>query len=107
VVVSSRLHASILALCGGTPVITLEPSVFKLTAIFQPLNYPIPTDTITREGWAQRVAQHVDLALNRRDELSAYTGPALTRQVGQIYKSYRPMFSPSAAVSAGPVAAQS
>jgi exopolysaccharide biosynthesis predicted pyruvyltransferase EpsI len=57
--VASRLHSSILAISTGTPVITIEPSVFKLTAIFEQMSYPYGTEDPGAQagqiGWLQRL----------------------------------------------------
>jgi polysaccharide pyruvyl transferase WcaK-like protein len=92
VVVSSRLHAAILALCADTPVITLEPSVFKLSAIFQQLRYPIPTDRITLPGWSDRVAENVEVALAERAQFVSFGRQAMARQTDDIFRSYRLIF---------------
>jgi polysaccharide pyruvyl transferase WcaK-like protein len=91
VLISSRLHASILALCADTPVVTIEPSVFKLTAILQQLDYPIATDTLSSDGWSDRVMSNVESAISNRQSLVGLTRPALERQVSQIYLKYRPI----------------
>jgi polysaccharide pyruvyl transferase WcaK-like protein len=92
VVISSRLHASILSLCAGAPVVTLEPSVFKLSAIMQQLNYPIATDKLTSSGWSDRVSRNVELALARREWLVNSANGALTRQTTNIFRAYEPIF---------------
>jgi polysaccharide pyruvyl transferase WcaK-like protein len=57
--VASRLHPSILAISTGTPVITIEPSIFKLTAIFEQMSYPYGTEDPGAQaeqiGWLQRL----------------------------------------------------
>jgi polysaccharide pyruvyl transferase WcaK-like protein len=92
VVISSRLHASILSLCAGAPVVTLEPSVFKLSAIMQQLNYPIATDKLTSPGWSDRVSRNVELALARREWLVNSANGALARQTTNIFRAYEPIF---------------
>ncbi len=94
VLISSRLHASILALCADTPIITLEPSVFKLTAILQQLAYPIATDRLAVPGWSGRVIKNVQMALANHEALVKYAREALMRQVDDIYRSYRPILLP-------------
>lgn len=64
VLVSSRLHSTILALAEGVPVVTLEPSTFKLTAILEQLDYPLHTLRTTDVGWAKQALEHTDRALN-------------------------------------------
>ncbi|WP_165799646.1 polysaccharide pyruvyl transferase family protein [Sphingomonas oleivorans] len=92
VLVSSRLHASILALCEGTPVISIEPSVFKLTAIFEQMNYSIPTDNLAHAGWWKRLSTHVEQALLDRGTLSNVGAKALALQVQRIHGAYERLF---------------
>jgi polysaccharide pyruvyl transferase WcaK-like protein len=64
VLISSRLHSSILSLSEGVPVVSVEPSIFKLTAIFEQMDYPIGTERIQEVGWADRVLASVRQCLS-------------------------------------------
>jgi polysaccharide pyruvyl transferase WcaK-like protein len=92
VLISSRLHASILSLCGGNPVVTVEPSVFKLSAILKQLQYPIATDVLTRGGWADRIFASVEYCLAERATLVKFAQSALSRQIETIHRVYEPIF---------------
>jgi hypothetical protein len=70
----------------------LEPSVFKLSAIMQQLNYPIATDKLTSPGWSDRVSRNVELALARREWLVNSANGALARQTTNIFRAYEPIF---------------
>jgi polysaccharide pyruvyl transferase WcaK-like protein len=91
--VASRLHSSILAISSGTPVISIEPSVFKLTAIFEQMSYPYGTEDPRRRGWADRVATKITHALSHRREVSAFGRAAAITQARLIREQYRPVFS--------------
>ncbi|CAL1691032.1 hypothetical protein MMB232_01167 [Brevundimonas subvibrioides] len=91
VLISSRLHASILALCEGVPVVSIEPSVFKLTAIFDQMNYPIRTESMGRPGWGQRVLANVRRALDEGDALATFNAEALALQRKRIEDGYAPL----------------
>lgn len=94
VLISSRLHASIVSLCEHTPVVSIEPSVFKLTAIFQQMNYPISTVRLQDAGWADRVIESVKKALSaERPSLIAEGDEALIRQTDRIDKAFAPLFA--------------
>lgn len=64
VLISSRLHSSIIALSEDVPVMTIEPSTFKLTGIFDQLGYPVKTLRLEKPGWAKRTLANVDRALS-------------------------------------------
>ena len=84
VVISSRLHASILALCGHTPVVSIEPQIWKLSAIFRQLGYPLHTHRMEEPGWAAAVLADVRRALHERAAIVADADAALARQVAAI-----------------------
>jgi polysaccharide pyruvyl transferase WcaK-like protein len=88
VVVSSRLHASILALCAGTPVVSVEPQIFKLTAIFRQLGYPLRTHRMEEPGWAAGALADVRRVLDERAAIVAATEAPLARQVAAIETAY-------------------
>lgn len=88
VVISSRLHASIMALCAGAPVISIEPQIFKLTAIFRQLEYPLHTHRMEEPGWAARVLADVRRALDERAAIVAAADAALARQVAAVEAAY-------------------
>lgn len=48
--ISSRLPSSIIALSESVPVMTIEPSTFKLTGIFAQLGYPYATLRLSEPG---------------------------------------------------------
>lgn len=90
--VSSRLHASVLALTEGVPVVSIEPSVFKLTAVFQQMNYPLPTERLQSVGWSDRVLANVRRCLSaEREELKAEGARIMTRQIAHVQASYAPL----------------
>lgn len=93
VLISSRLHASILALCEDVPVVSIEPSMFKLTAIFQQLNYPLETERLQIPGWADRVLRKVGRCLSDRETLSVRGREALKEQTRRIDDAYAPLFA--------------
>jgi polysaccharide pyruvyl transferase WcaK-like protein len=91
--VSTRLHASLLALCEGVPVVTIEPSVFKLTAIFQQIDYPIGTERIQEPGWVDRVLANAERTLRERDSLSSRISQIVKEQGTRIDTAYAPLFA--------------
>jgi len=97
VLVSSRLHSSILALCEGVPVVTIEPSSFKLTGIFQQLDYPLPTERLQSADWVDRVASHVDAALADRAQLSEFGLLRARRKAAEVRQAYLDVLSELAA----------
>lgn len=98
VLISSRLHASVLALAEGVPVVSIEPSVFKLTAIFQQMDYPIPTERLQVSGWASRVLAHVSASLADDDGRLRQRGTAIMKQqIDRVERAYAPLFALTAA----------
>ncbi|MBB4526527.1 UNVERIFIED_ORG: polysaccharide pyruvyl transferase WcaK-like protein [Rhizobium sophorae] len=94
VLVSSRLHASILALCEGTPVLSIEPSVFKLTAIFEQMNYPIKTVRLQDAGWSEKVLGNIRSVIDQEGpDLVSQGARALAHQVELIDQSFKPLFA--------------
>ncbi len=91
VLVSSRLHSTILALAEGVPVVTLEPSTFKLTAIIEQLDYPLNTLRTTDVGWAQKALAHTDRALND-EAIRRLSKERSCAQAGQIDQQYVEFF---------------
>ncbi|MDQ3742025.1 MAG: polysaccharide pyruvyl transferase family protein, partial [Actinomycetota bacterium] len=98
VVVSSRLHAAILGLCRGVPVVAIEPQQFKLTEVMEQLRYPLAAEHPGVTGWADRVLGRVATALETRDELARTTAAAVERQAEDIRRAYRPLVDMLAAV---------
>ncbi|MFT4053519.1 MAG: polysaccharide pyruvyl transferase family protein [Novosphingobium sp.] len=93
VLISSRLHASVLALAEGVPVVSIEPSVFKLTAIFQQMDYPIPTERLPVSGWAGRVLSNVAACLSDEQGRLRQRGAAIMKdQIERIEQAYAPLF---------------
>ncbi|WP_313606844.1 polysaccharide pyruvyl transferase family protein [Rhizobium sp.] len=94
VLVSSRLHASILALCEDTPVMSIEPSVFKLTAIFEQMDYPVKTVRLQEPGWSDKLLGDIRAVLNNEGaDLVAEGARALGQQVELIDRAFRPLFA--------------
>jgi polysaccharide pyruvyl transferase WcaK-like protein len=94
VLISSRLHASILALAEGVPVVSIEPSVFKLTAIFDQMGYPLRTERLQSEGWSDRVLSNVRLCLSPAgDALRSQSIAIVADQVKRIHTGYAPLFN--------------
>jgi polysaccharide pyruvyl transferase WcaK-like protein len=93
-VISSRLHASILALCEGVPVVSIEPSVFKLSAIFRQLDYPLETERLQQAGWSARVLAKLGLCLSEeRSFISSAGTNAISEQLRRIEVAYAPLFT--------------
>jgi polysaccharide pyruvyl transferase WcaK-like protein len=91
-VVSSRLHSAILALCAGVPIVTIEGSDYKISEVVEQMNYPVPTEPVAIAGWADRVLRHVRDALDDRERLTVVGAEAVERQVARIDRAYRPLF---------------
>lgn len=94
VLISSRLHASILALSAGTPVVSIEPQVFKLAAIFEQMAYPLACETVHEAGWGLRVARKAETALADPPGLAKEGRAALARQRARIHAVYDGLFEP-------------
>jgi polysaccharide pyruvyl transferase WcaK-like protein len=93
VLVSSRLHASILALCEDVPVVSIEPSIFKLTAVFEQLGYPIATARLQQVGWSDRVLSNVMHCLgSERPRIIQAGQMALAEQCARIDSAYDKLF---------------
>jgi polysaccharide pyruvyl transferase WcaK-like protein len=50
-VISSRLHTCILAMLGDTPVVPVEPFLFKVRGIFQLIDYPVGVIDTSAPSW--------------------------------------------------------
>lgn len=100
VLVSSRLHASILSLCEGVPVVSIEPSQFKMTAIFEQLGYPLRTLHTATAGWPQQALANVNRALSPAEGLSDTGRDAARRQSDEVRRAYRKLLTQSAATTA-------
>jgi len=93
VLISSRLHSSILSLCEGTPVISIEPSVFKLTAIFEQMAYPIATESLQKPGWAVRVLEQVEKCVSGAGgDISSLGLQKVREQSLRVQQAYAPLF---------------
>jgi polysaccharide pyruvyl transferase WcaK-like protein len=92
-VISSRLHASIFCMCAGTPVISIEPQVFKLTGNFEQMRYPFPTLQLRDADWTEKLMAHVERALAERAAIVAEGNAALERQVAAIQAGYAPLLA--------------
>jgi O-antigen/teichoic acid export membrane protein/polysaccharide pyruvyl transferase WcaK-like protein len=91
VVISSRLHSSILALCEGVPVVSIEPSIFKLTSIFQQMSYPIATERLQVAGWSDRVLANVKRCLSDHQSLAEAGRAAILAQCERIEVNLEPL----------------
>ncbi|MCW3848497.1 polysaccharide pyruvyl transferase family protein [Sphingomonas sp. LB-2] len=92
-VISSRLHASIFAMCAGAPVISIEPQLFKLTGIFAQLRYPFATHQMGDPGWAAKLLADAQRALDERAVIVEAGDEGLRRQVAAIEASYAAMIA--------------
>jgi polysaccharide pyruvyl transferase WcaK-like protein len=93
VLISSRLHSSVLALAEGVPVVSIEPSLFKLTAIFQQMDYPIPTVRLQEAGWSQRVLANVQRCLADSEAMKQTSLRAIDEQIDRIESGYAELVS--------------
>jgi polysaccharide pyruvyl transferase WcaK-like protein len=93
VLISSRLHAAILALSVGVPVISIESQLFKITSVFEQMNYPYPTDSLLRTGWSTHVCDRVRDVLTRRSDLMHLNVELVQTQIKRIYSTYDCLFS--------------
>lgn len=91
--VSSRLHAAVLSLSCGTPVVSMEPQLFKLTGIFQQLSYPIPTEKIDNTGWAKRLLVKIEQGLADREAISIAGLAGIEKQTAHIDRAYDKLFA--------------
>lgn len=66
-VVSSRMHTGILALVGGTPVVPIEGSSFKITGLFQELGFEQPVVRPGVADWPRLVVQRATELRERRE----------------------------------------
>lgn len=90
-VISSRLHASIFAMCAQVPVLSIEPQLFKLTGILDQLDYPIPTVRMGDADWVERLLADARRALDEHDAIVAAGDAGLQRQVAAIEAGYAPL----------------
>ncbi|RYU60422.1 polysaccharide pyruvyl transferase family protein [Methylolobus aquaticus] len=90
--VSSRLHAAVLALLTGTPVITIEPQLFKISGIFEDLKYPYQTDFFSNEGWAKRTFARVKDATEHGEKIRAAGINAVETFERRILQTYTERF---------------
>lgn len=102
ILVSSRLHSSIIALSESVPVLTIEPSTFKLTGIFEQLDYPYPTLKLNQPGWAKRMLDNIDRALHD-SELGALGKSRCIQKSQQIRASYGGLFLEQSKEAAAPL----
>lgn len=59
VVVSSRLHTCVLALCAGTAVVPVETGTFKLSGFFEQIGLPNTPVNLLEPGWQEKVLARV------------------------------------------------
>jgi polysaccharide pyruvyl transferase WcaK-like protein len=91
VLVSSRLHSAVFALCRGVPVVAIEPNSHKIREILEQLDHPFPTEDPERPGWSLRVVENVRAALAGRSRYAAAAGAAAQRQMRRIDAAYEPL----------------
>ena len=91
--ISSRLHSSILALCQSVPVVTIEPSMFKLTAIFDQLDYPIKTVNLNEKNWSEKVLENVNTALDNREKIGDIGHKLAISKANSVYEDYDSLFN--------------
>lgn len=92
VLISSRLHSNIIALCGGIPVVSLESRSYKMTGVFEQLGYPITTTKMTKEGWDEEAAEKTRRVLQDRQALAEFGLLATRRQAELVRENYRRIF---------------
>lgn len=81
VLVSGRWHPSILALCGGTPILTLTANTFKTQALMD----MIGSETASYD--ALQLHSHVDAIVSQAAELIA-RGPNLRNELRSIARKF-------------------
>jgi hypothetical protein len=72
-------------------VISIEPQIFKLSAIFRQLEYPLHTHRMEEPGWAAAVLADVRRVLDERPAIVAAGDAALARQVAAVEAAYAGM----------------
>ena len=92
VLISSRLHSAILALAESVPVVSIEPSVFKLTSIFDQINYPLKTVNLNDNNWVEKTIENVGLSLNNKD-IFIQVPENLKSIRDKVISGYKDMFS--------------
>jgi polysaccharide pyruvyl transferase WcaK-like protein len=90
--IASRLHAAIFGLTVGVPVISIEPQMHKLTAIFDRLDYPVPTESLRVPGWSRRIVSRTEEALQDGRRFADSGAQAVFKQVQDIESSYARLF---------------
>ena len=93
VVVSSRLHTTIFAVCEGVPTVAIEPGQFKMAEVLDRMDYPIPTHRLAESGWSSRVFDDVKRALRLRQEIGAAGKQGAQQQVAAIQRAYEPLLT--------------
>ena len=73
--------------------ISIEPQMHKLTAIFDRLAYPLPTDNLRVPGWSQRIVNRTGDTLNDRARFADSGVQGVLRQIHDIETSYAQLFS--------------
>lgn len=70
VVVTSRLHTSVLGLVAGAAVVPMETGTFKLTGFFNQIGMPDEPIRMGESGWQERLLQRIaDLSENRETRI--------------------------------------
>lgn len=93
VVVSSRLHTAIFAICEGVPVVAIEPGQFKMAEVLDRMAYPIPTQHIAEPGWSSRIVEEVKRALRFRHEIGGAGKQGARQQAAVIERAYQPLLT--------------
>jgi len=87
-VISSRLHTCIFALCAGTPVIPIEPFAHKVSAFFGTLDYPLAAIRSDEPGWPTRVEGAIDQILAGRGPTRADVARTVQAARAAIEETY-------------------
>jgi polysaccharide pyruvyl transferase WcaK-like protein len=61
------MHTAILAMVGGTPVVPVEGSSFKITGLFQELGFEQPVIGPTAGDWPRQVVERALALRTQRD----------------------------------------
>jgi polysaccharide pyruvyl transferase WcaK-like protein len=78
-VVTSRMHTGVLAMIGGTPVVPVEGSSFKITGLFQELGLTTPVIRPGVTAWPAKVIEQVTAMRGQRETTATETEAQLSR----------------------------
>jgi polysaccharide pyruvyl transferase WcaK-like protein len=93
VLIGSRFHSNIMALCDGIPVVSLEASAFKMTAAFDQMQYPIRTTQTTNPRWEEDVFENVREVLSNHAQISATSKSLAKKQAEIVRNKYRSLLA--------------